>query len=111
MWYYKAMTLLQAVAIIRQKPEGVCVRQYTERLALQFSQLQEDWRGKAVQLQRELLRTRQELTKFQIQADTLGHTNTLRGGIELVYRELCIGYTCGVRGHCRLMQSVVNLLL
>jgi hypothetical protein len=50
-------------------------REYTERLALQFSQLQLDWRERAEQLQRELLRTRQELTRFQIQAETLNQTH------------------------------------
>ena len=37
---------LQAVAIIRQKPEGVSAREFTERLALQFSQLQTSWKEK-----------------------------------------------------------------
>lgn len=61
------------------------MREYTERLSLQFSQLQLDWREKAQQLQGELLRTRQELMKFQIQAETLSHTHTTRGGAPTVH--------------------------
>lgn len=37
---------LQAMAIIRQKPAELSAREFTERLALQFSQLQTDWRRK-----------------------------------------------------------------
>lgn len=69
----------KALAIIRQKPEGVSSREYTERLALQFSELQVDWKQKAQQLQQELLRTRQELTKFQIQSETLVNNHNKRG--------------------------------
>jgi hypothetical protein len=72
----------QALAIIRQKPEGISSREYTERLALQFSELQVDWRERVLQLQQELLRTRQELTRFQIQAETLDlahHSHTAGG--------------------------------
>lgn len=69
------MIYTQALTIIRQKPEGVSSREYTEKLALQFSQLQADWRERALQLQQELLRTRQELTRFQIQAETLDLTH------------------------------------
>lgn len=71
--------ILKALAIIRQKPEGVSCREYTERLALQFSQLQVDWKQKAQQLQQEVLRTRQELTKFQIQSETLVNNHNERG--------------------------------
>lgn len=57
---------MQALAIIRQKPEGVSAREYTERLALQFNDRQDNWKERATILERELLRTRQELLKFQI---------------------------------------------
>ena len=40
--------------------------EYTRRLSLQLSQLQTDWRTKAVRLERELLRTRQELVNCQV---------------------------------------------
>ncbi len=56
----------QALAIIRRKPEGVSGEEYTRRLSLQLSQLQTDWRTKAVRLERELLRTRQELVNCQV---------------------------------------------
>lgn len=81
------MSHTQAMAIIRQKPEGVSVREYTERLALQVSQLQLDWRDRAAQLQQELLRTRQELAKFQVQAETL--TNIRTGICIYIYIILC----------------------
>ena len=44
-------------------------REFTERLSLQFSQLQTNWKSKAEQLERELLRTRQDLIKFQINSE------------------------------------------
>lgn len=50
-------------------------REYTERLAVQFSQLQVDWKEKAQQLQQELLRTKQELAKFQVEAEMIDHTH------------------------------------
>ena len=70
---------IQALVIIRQKPEGVSSKEYTERLALQFSQLQVDWRERALQLQQELLRTRQELTTLQLQAETKNQTHNTEG--------------------------------
>lgn len=63
---------MQALAIIRQKPEGVSAKDYTSRLALQFNQLQTNWREKATQLERELLRTRQELATFQVRCELVG---------------------------------------
>ena len=44
-------------------------REFTERLSLQFSQLQKDWKSKAEQLERELLRTRQALVRCQIHSE------------------------------------------
>ena len=44
-------------------------REFTERLSLQFSQLQTNWKSRAEQLERELLRTRQDLIKFQINSE------------------------------------------
>ena len=76
--YIEPLIPLQALAIIRQKPKGVSAREYAERLAMQFSQVQLNWREKAQQLQQELLRTRQELTKFQIQAEGIVNTS---GGV------------------------------
>ena len=55
--------------ILRQKPSGVSAREFTECLSLQFSQLQTDWKSRAEQLERELLRTRQDLVKFQISSE------------------------------------------
>ena len=72
-------------------------REYTERLALQFSQLQLDWRERTVQLQQELLRTRQELTKYQIQSETLNqtHKNSIATGawLALLYRPAVLTHT------------------
>ena len=65
---YPSFTM-QALAIIRQKPEGVSAKDYTSHLALQFSQLQTNWRDKATQLERELLRTRQELATYQVRCE------------------------------------------
>ena len=38
--------IMQAIAIIRQKPKGITSRKFTEKLLLQLSQLQEDWKAK-----------------------------------------------------------------
>ena len=43
--------------------------EFTKRLALQFSHLQTNWKNKSDQLERELLRTRQELIKCQISSE------------------------------------------
>ena len=60
---------MQALAILRQKPSGVSAREFTERLLLQFSQLQTSWKTQAEQLERELLRTRQDLIKLQFNSE------------------------------------------
>ena len=44
-------------------------REFTERLLLQFSQLQTSWKTQAEQLERELLRTRQDLIKLQFNSE------------------------------------------
>ena len=62
-------SLIQALAILRQKPVGIAAREFTERLSLQFSQLQTNWKSKAEQLERELLKTRQDLIKCQLNSD------------------------------------------
>ena len=62
--------------------------EYTERLALQFSEMQQDWREKAQELERELLRTRQELARFQVQAEGIGHSYITRRGV-CVYVCVC----------------------
>ena len=61
--------ILQALAILHQKPEGVSALEFTERLSLQFSRAQTNWKGRVEQLERELLRTRQELMKCQIHSE------------------------------------------
>ena len=66
---------MQALAILHQKPNGVSSREFTERLSLQFSQLQTNWRSRAEQLERELLRTRQDLIKFQLSSEVSSVTN------------------------------------
>ena len=63
------LKFMQALVILRQKPDGVSAREFTESLSLQFSQLQTNWKSRAEQLERELLRTRQELVKFQINSE------------------------------------------
>ncbi|XP_064396125.1 meiosis-specific protein MEI4-like [Halichondria panicea] len=64
--HIKIMKVALALAIIRRKPEGVSGEEYTRRLSRQLGQLQTDWRKKAVHLERELLRTRQELVNCQV---------------------------------------------
>ena len=59
----------QAVAILRQKPSELSAKEFTDRLSLQFIQLQTNWKSKAEQLERELLRTRQDLVKCQIDSE------------------------------------------
>ena len=78
-WAHTAVKLIsfyiQALAILHQKPNGVSAREFTERLLLQFSQLQTNWKSRAEQLERELLRTRQDLIKFQINSEISSVTN------------------------------------
>ena len=59
---------LQAIAIIRQKPEGVSAFEFTFDLAQQFKGEELHWKGRARQLEQELLRTRQELVRTRLQA-------------------------------------------
>lgn len=67
--HVKIMKVALAIAIIRQKPLGESVKDFTQQLSLQFSQLQTDWKTKATQLEAELLRARQELVECQLQTE------------------------------------------
>ncbi|KAL5484467.1 hypothetical protein EMCRGX_G020975 [Ephydatia muelleri] len=64
--HIRIMKVALAIAIVRQKPNGMRVREYVENLALQFTQLQGNWRHKALKLEQELLCLRQELVQCQL---------------------------------------------
>lgn len=57
--------------MIRSKPEGVSGEEHAQSLACQWSNKQTDWREKATHLERELLRNRQELAKYQLSSQLL----------------------------------------
>lgn len=66
--HIKIMKVALAIAILRQKPETVSAVDFTHDLALRLQGSEVRWRGRAHELERELLRTRQELVTCQLQA-------------------------------------------
>lgn len=50
-----------AVAVIKSRPPGVSPREYAEFLACKLKSHDEGWKKKALELQEEVLRLRQEL--------------------------------------------------
>jgi hypothetical protein len=55
------MKLALAIAVIRSKPKSMSSGEYARTLALQFSDMQKDWKTKAEDLEVELLKVRQQL--------------------------------------------------
>lgn len=60
--------MLQAIAVIRQKPEGTSAHDFALSLAECFKKGELSWRGRARQLESQLLQTRQELLQVRLQA-------------------------------------------
>uniref|UniRef100_A0A3Q4GHK9 Meiosis-specific, MEI4 homolog (S. cerevisiae) n=1 Tax=Neolamprologus brichardi TaxID=32507 RepID=A0A3Q4GHK9_NEOBR len=58
--FTKNVTLAVAVALIRNRPPGMSGRQYAEALGCRLRSQDEGWKKKAEELQREVLRLRQE---------------------------------------------------
>ncbi|XP_034436581.1 meiosis-specific protein MEI4 isoform X1 [Hippoglossus hippoglossus] len=65
-----------AVAIIKSKPAGMSGREHAEALGCRLRSQDESWRGKAQELQQEVLRLRQELLITKVTAVTRNATET-----------------------------------
>uniref|UniRef100_A0AAQ6IU25 Meiosis-specific, MEI4 homolog (S. cerevisiae) n=1 Tax=Anabas testudineus TaxID=64144 RepID=A0AAQ6IU25_ANATE len=73
-----------AVAIIKNKPQGVSGREYAEALSCELRSRHEGWKEKAQELQQEVLRLQQEVRRlnmcfsfFVSLSDPPGHDNTV----------------------------------
>lgn len=65
-----------AAVLIKVKPSGVSARQHAEALASKLRRLDEGWRKEAQDLQREVLRLRQELLMSRVAAAEAAGGNT-----------------------------------
>ena len=66
-----------AVAVIKSRPSGKSGRDHAEALARQLRNQDEDWKNKALGLQQEVLRLRQELLLSRL---TSKQKSTVPGG-------------------------------
>ncbi|XP_034017803.1 meiosis-specific protein MEI4 [Thalassophryne amazonica] len=60
-WFFLRAKLAVAVAVIKTTPSGMSVREHCEALALRLKNQDESWKGKALELEKEVLRLQQEL--------------------------------------------------
>ncbi|XP_069371687.1 meiosis-specific protein MEI4 isoform X2 [Paralichthys olivaceus] len=65
-----------AVAIIKSKPAGMSGREHAEALGCRLKSQDESWREKALELQQEVLRLRQELLITKVTSVTTNATET-----------------------------------
>lgn len=63
-----------AVAVTQKKPPGMSGREHAEALACELQSQDESWKQKALELQREVLRLRQEMLLSWVTSNTQGNT-------------------------------------
>uniref|UniRef100_A0A3Q1HDN7 Meiosis-specific, MEI4 homolog (S. cerevisiae) n=1 Tax=Anabas testudineus TaxID=64144 RepID=A0A3Q1HDN7_ANATE len=64
-WVFMRAKVALAVAIIKNKPQGVSGREYAEALSCELRSRHEGWKEKAQELQQEVLRLQQEVRRLQ----------------------------------------------
>lgn len=74
-----------SVAVIRSKPSGMTGRQYAEQLFLQSHRLQQHWRTRSAELEREVLQLKQQLVQKQVSAQRAASVYETGQGMSFSY--------------------------
>lgn len=84
-WVFSQARVALAAVLIKVKPSGVSARQHAEALASKLRRLDEGWRKEAQDLQREVLRLRQELLMSRAAAAEAAGGNTWKRRHKVLY--------------------------
>lgn len=71
-----------AVVLAKIRPSGVSAREYAEALASRLKGLDEGWKEEARELQREVLRLRQELLMSRVAAKVASSSEAAGGNAD-----------------------------
>ena len=79
-WVFSQARVALAVVLVKIRPSGVSARHYAETLASGLKRSDEGWKKEAQELQREVLRLRQELLMSRVAETKVASSGEAAGG-------------------------------